>query len=112
MNDRLRRAGVIALVVVFALYAFAPLLRAGFVGTDLAVVTQLGERVRAGIWPTAPEDLYTLEGAAGRPAAALWLLIPRTPKMPLRFRQTPPRQLFNLVFRKRATKLTSLRFLT
>ncbi|MCP3914278.1 MAG: hypothetical protein GY711_01845 [bacterium] len=75
MHDRLRRAGVIALVAVFTVYSYAPLLRAGFVGDDLATAVELGERVRAGTWPGAVGELYTLAQVEPRPVATLSLLV-------------------------------------
>ncbi|MEE8466992.1 MAG: hypothetical protein V3T22_00960 [Planctomycetota bacterium] len=70
MSERTRTAGIVAVILALTAYAYAPLLSAGFLGDDYRVLLSVDEVARSG----RAADLYDLEGAAGRPGAALSLM--------------------------------------
>ena len=73
MPERLRAAGILAIVLALIAYAYAPLLAAGFLGEDLAVVTALDS-----VDPAAgPGGWYSVAGTEARPGAVLLLLASR-----------------------------------
>lgn len=70
MPERIRAAGILAIVLALIAYAYSPLLAAGFLGEDLAVITAL-DAVRG------LADWYGVQGTEARPGAVLLLLASR-----------------------------------
>jgi len=70
MSERTRTAGILAVILALTAYAYAPLLSAGFLGDDYRVLLSVDEAVRSG----QAADLYDVQGARGRPGAALSLM--------------------------------------
>lgn len=66
-----RAAGVLAVLLALAAYAYAPLLRAGLLGADYAVLASLEDVAQRGDLAS----LYALEGGQARPAATVSLLL-------------------------------------
>ena len=70
MPERIRAAGILAIVLALIAYAYSPLLTAGFLGEDLAVISALDA-------VSGPADWYRVDGTQARPGAALLLLASR-----------------------------------
>ncbi len=73
MPQRTRAAAILATVLALIVYAYAPLVRAGFLGEDLAVLTSLEESTR----PLRPAGGYRVVGTDQRPGAVLSLVASR-----------------------------------
>jgi hypothetical protein len=73
MPERSRVAGILAIVLALIAYAYSPLLAAGFLGEDLALLASLDHLS----WSSEPSAWYAVEFTHGRPGAALLMLASR-----------------------------------